>query len=153
MTEHSAQRKTRRRFLADMLFLGGGLTAAGLLARAQLSPEKPTPTTAGQMMVPTPEASPRVKASPVPARPGEMVAPPPPSDIPPGAAGGMELPRPERSCDTPPPGQKTPSPGSSPNSSISVDIVSPPPEATIRGRIAVPRTEPNVAPGHGSSGQ
>lgn len=40
----SESRKSRRRFLADMLFLGGGLTAAGLLARSQLL-DKEAPTT------------------------------------------------------------------------------------------------------------
>jgi hypothetical protein len=101
MTEHQANKRTRRRFLADMLFLGGGLTAAGLLAKAQLTQPEPPPAVPGQMMVPTPHPSPEV---PVPSQPhpGEMVAPPPPQtqvpDIPPGAAGGMEMPQPTPAC-------------------------------------------------------
>jgi hypothetical protein len=83
--------KTRRRFLADLLFLGGGLTAAGLLARAQFGQPEPEPQIAGKVAAPP---GPGPTPDPVPRSPGEMVAPPPSSpEIPPGAAGGMEIPQ------------------------------------------------------------
>ena len=84
--------KSRRRFLADMLFLGGGVTAAALLAKTQLSTPDPAPTTppdvAGEVVcpeqpvpagaVPAPDLSPKPEALP-----GEFVPPQAhPSDIP-----------------------------------------------------------------------
>lgn len=47
----------RRRFLADILFAGGAVSAAALLARAALPP-KPEPQVAGKMMCPTPPQQP-----------------------------------------------------------------------------------------------
>lgn len=48
------EKKSRRRFLADMLFVGGGLTAAAVLAKSQLLERlDPTPpAVAGEMVVP-----------------------------------------------------------------------------------------------------
>lgn len=42
MTDEVKNKRSRRRFLADMLFVGGGLTAAALLARTQLGEKKIT---------------------------------------------------------------------------------------------------------------
>lgn len=61
-----SDKRSRRRFLADLLFLGGGLTAAGLLARSQLATPEPEPVPAGSVPVPVP-ASPTPEPVPVPA--------------------------------------------------------------------------------------
>lgn len=64
--------KSRRRFLADMLFLGGGATAAALLAKSW-SGESPKPDAS-----PTPKVTPK-KAEPIDhpdgPYPGQMVMP------------------------------------------------------------------------------
>lgn len=65
MSQSSGDRKSRRRFLADMLFLGGGLTAAGMLAKYQLaSPPNPEPSVAGEMTIPTPAPTPEASKTP-----------------------------------------------------------------------------------------
>lgn len=50
MTEQQQRKKSRRRFLADLLFLGGGVTAAGLIAKTQFF--DPNPVAAGEMVAP-----------------------------------------------------------------------------------------------------
>jgi len=92
MTEDNSKgtSRSRRRFLADMLFLGGGITAAGLLARTGESgtprtsptpkktpcqaPPEPNPKVQGEMVVPDGDV---VAPSPRPAVEGEMIAPNP----------------------------------------------------------------------------
>jgi hypothetical protein len=66
MSENKLQGKSRRRFLADMLFLGGGLTAAGLLAKARLldAPEAEPPVAGAMAAAPPP--SPDSTVSPAP---------------------------------------------------------------------------------------
>lgn len=114
MSESRLNGKTRRRFLADMLFLGGGLTAAGLLAQTRL----------GASELPEPSSTPARENLPVP---GEMVAPPPQeaTEVPeqsPGVAGGMDMPMPTPDC------VKTPEP-------------SPVRAPTLAGRPAPPRKD------------
>ena len=65
--------KTRRRFLADLLFLGGGVTAASLLARSTLLDSGET--------TPAPASTPDV-----------AIEKPFPLSDEPMAAGGMEIP-------------------------------------------------------------
>ena len=66
------QGKSRRRFLADLLFLGGSVTAASLLAKSTLfedggqSPPSPKPMTTPNEPVPPPPDTPN---------PGQMVLP------------------------------------------------------------------------------
>lgn len=89
-----SHRKTRRRFLADMLFLGGGLSAAALLSGSDLGcstfKETPPSTAGAVMLAPSPlPASP----TPLPQAAGEFVAPPPQT------VGRMAIPEPKRSCD------------------------------------------------------
>lgn len=111
------QRKSRRRFLADMLFLGGGLTAAGLLAKSQLMTPEPEPVPAGAMPATPcalPESTPTPSCSHTPDSNG----------IPPGAAGGMEMP-------VPPPEPRS-SPGKDPFSNR------PQPDLNVAGRMVLP---------------
>lgn len=70
------ERKTRRRFLADALFLGGGLSAAAFLAGTDLGCD--------------------IASDPPPAIAGEMVAPPPPE---PPVMGLVAAPRAKPTCD------------------------------------------------------
>ena len=85
------QGKSRRRFLADMLFMGGGLSAAALLAKTQLGDShgpKP-PDIAGDVVGPIeqpPINQPPVMAGAGPApdqTPCEPPPPPPGEPIPP----------------------------------------------------------------------
>lgn len=83
MTDQPKPRRTRRRFLADMLFLGGGLTATALLAKTQIAGATPK----GK---PTPATTPQTASTPVENPPdiaGEMVAPEAPNP-----AGGRRAP-------------------------------------------------------------
>ena len=81
MSEHQANRKTRRRFLADMLFLGGGLTAAGVLAKSQFLEAKPTPEPVAAGATPMSTPAPSCTKAPL--------------EIPPEVEGGMKLPPPQ----------------------------------------------------------
>lgn len=58
MTEsEKEQTRSRRRFLADVLFIGGGLSAAAILAKTQIFDKKKKqcpPDTAGDMVAPEP---------------------------------------------------------------------------------------------------
>jgi hypothetical protein len=93
VTGQPEQRKTRRRFIADMLFLGGGLTAAGLLAKSQfLDPESAAPVVAGKMSMP-PASSATPMSTPVPSC---TKAPDAPLEIPPEVEGNMKLPPPDK---------------------------------------------------------
>lgn len=71
--EAPKQGRSRRRFLADLLFLGGSVTAASLLAKSTFlqgdgqTPSRPEPTT-------TPK-EPVVPPSPDTPHPGQMVLP------------------------------------------------------------------------------
>lgn len=113
MSEHSNSKKSRRRFLADMLFLGGGLTAAGLLAKAQMAPEV-EPQIAGKVAAPVKNCPP-TPSGPVPGeavavqahepRPEPSVAPPTPD---PGAAGDAVLPGPMLEVEPNPRGGRVP---------------------------------------------
>ncbi|MCA9794126.1 MAG: hypothetical protein KC910_20095 [Candidatus Eremiobacteraeota bacterium] len=80
----------RRRFLADILFAGGGLTAAAFLAKAQFGQPDPPPTDPPEALATpecahTPEPDIRAKGEvappeplpPEPAMPGKMKAPEP----------------------------------------------------------------------------
>lgn len=58
----------RRRFLADILFAGGALSAAALLARAAI-PQKPDPQPAGAVVCPSPVATPQLGGEPSPPQP------------------------------------------------------------------------------------
>lgn len=89
-----SDKRSRRRFLADMLFIGGGLTAASVLVKSQLFPGAPPgPTVAGQMVAPGVDPS----CSPIPA--GDME--------PPGVApGAVEQPDPD--CLSQPPAGEEP---------------------------------------------
>lgn len=67
--ESLSPKKNRRRFLADMLFVGGGLTAAAVLAKTtfleELTPQPPA--TVGEMVAPPPlEPTPAVHQTPDP---------------------------------------------------------------------------------------
>ncbi len=89
-------RKSRRRFLADMLFLGGGLSAAALLSGSDLGcstrEETPPPTAGAVMLAPSPP-SPAASPTPPPQAAGELIAPPPRS------RGVVTIPKSKRSCD------------------------------------------------------
>lgn len=69
MTEHNLNPpKSRRRFMADLLFLGGGLTAAAVLAKTHLGIGdllEPEPDVAGlmEMPLPAPEKTPNNEGS------------------------------------------------------------------------------------------
>lgn len=82
--------KTRRRFLADLLFLGGGLTAAAILAENFRTPTAtdPTPTFAA---TPTPEGTPEAPPQPegkVAIPDGDYVQAPPAEPTPPPVVKG-----------------------------------------------------------------
>ena len=91
------QKKSRRRFLADMLFLGGGLTAAGVLARSQLmvGEGEPGPQTVGAMEMP--EAQPTCASTPRAEATTTPTGPEPPS------AGLVAMPEPPKPKECPPP--------------------------------------------------
>lgn len=80
------QKKSRRRFMADVLFLGGGLTAAALLAKTKLmdSGLGNPPVTAG-VMCPPEDLHPTPQATPTPEdcapMPGELMPAQPPEDL------------------------------------------------------------------------
>ena len=101
------EKKSRRRFLADMLFVGGGLTAAAVLAKSELLERlDPTPpAVAGEMVAPqaidgtptlcaTPQvevcATPKAEATPQTQTPAPKTWPkklrdPMQNQVPPGA--------------------------------------------------------------------
>lgn len=108
--------KSRRRFLADLLFLGGAAGAAAFLAKSQLGEPTPAPAVS-----PTPtdcklpaELSPPPGSAPVPPpqEAGNMVVPPPEE---PKMLGDVEPPPPPRT---------------------------PPSQPHIRGRMKISRPEP-----------
>lgn len=66
MTEEQISKRSRRRFLADMLFLGGGITAAALVAKNKFSTPEPDPNVMGAMEIPTDLKSPPMPGEPMP---------------------------------------------------------------------------------------
>lgn len=103
MTEQQKNTRSRRRFLADMLFLGGGVTAAAMLAKARLAPTPPEPVAVGAMEVPvelrtnptpnpaqSPVCPPAMKGEPMPVEvEGEFVLPE--SECPPEIKGDAQV--------------------------------------------------------------
>ncbi len=77
--------RSRRRFLADLLFLGGGLSAVALLAQSGAT----DPARGG----PTPNSPPDSPNRPV--APGEMIAPPPEN---PSIDGDVAMPEATPAC-------------------------------------------------------
>ena len=75
-----------------MLFLGGGLTAAGLLAKSQFLDPEPEPVVAGKMMMP-PANSATPMSTPDPSC---TKAPDAPLEIPPEVEGRRKLPQPDK---------------------------------------------------------
>ncbi|MCA9794127.1 MAG: hypothetical protein KC910_20100 [Candidatus Eremiobacteraeota bacterium] len=107
----------RRRFLADVLFAGGGLTAAAFLAKAGLDRQQPDPTVAGDIAPPQPANTP--------------VDSPTCSD--PDIEGDVAQPMPDQTpCEKPP---ELVSPKDEPN--VAGGLKAPQPEA-LPGRVAVP---------------
>lgn len=97
MDEPKKTAKTRRRFLADLLFVGGGLSAAALLAKSKFGSTviSPEPDIAGVVAIPEIDATPN--CDPNLALPGEPVPPKPsetPAVHPPDIEGDVELPPP-----------------------------------------------------------
>ena len=94
----------RRRFLADLLFAGGALSAAALAAKAALSSPQPeaTPRVEGDLTAPSPclaSPSPEVPTWDDPKISGEVVSPLPEQPHPAGAARPPQM---------RPPGEPTP---------------------------------------------
>lgn len=87
-------KKSRRRFLADLLFLGGGLSAAALLAQSRTGAADPAPR-------PTPRQTPATACTKSPDQPpdiaGEMIAPEPVNTPLPAYDGDYVAPEPPRS--------------------------------------------------------
>lgn len=98
MTEHQKNKKTRRRFLADMLFLGGGVTAAALLAKTRFAgPGEIPPDVAGAMEMPS-DLNPTPCSTPGenPPMPGEPMPPQIKGEsAPPAYDGDFEIPEDE----------------------------------------------------------
>lgn len=112
MTEQEKSKKTRRRFLADMLFLGGGISAAGLLAQSQIFDRGDAqPHAVGEMVMPE-----DVKATPCDLPPDSKVDPPMPgASVPPMVDGDYAVPSPPESPGTlPPTGPTAPVTGGKP---------------------------------------
>jgi hypothetical protein len=99
-----------------MLFLGGGLTAASMLAQSHLLAPEPEPAIAGAMVAPPPLP----KSSPTPLC---VKSPEPLWEPPPGVEGGMTLPQPNS--------EKRPQPGEVPRRA--------PDAMQSRGAVAMPR--------------
>ena len=90
MTEQKKNKRTRRRFLADMLFLGGGISAAGLLAQSQIfDGDEAHPQVMGEMVMPD-----DIKATPCEVPPDQADAPLPGSPLPPKLEGDYAAPNP-----------------------------------------------------------
>jgi len=96
----SEDRKTRRRFLADMLFAGGALTAASVLGyvathtAGETAAATPTPEvvgTGGPLETPGP-GTPACTPAPIDIRPAGAVPAPPPREVMP--SGRTANPRP-----------------------------------------------------------
>ena len=110
--DESKPGKSRRRFLADMLFLGGSVTAASLLAKTALFHEKTPPPSPGRSpapaVLPEPEKTPEalIPNHPTPGKvalpegdyvepqPKEEALPPKTEDCPPMIQGRMKPPEP-----------------------------------------------------------
>lgn len=85
MTEEAKNKRSRRRFLADMLFVGGGVTAAALLAKSQFLDDKPVQPVTGHTPPPieppplagaaVPEQNPTPCETPNTPLPGEPMPP------------------------------------------------------------------------------
>ena len=113
--------KTRRRFLADLLFLGGGITAASLLAKSAFLDDDPP--------------------SPEPQLVSEPSDPLPPSSDEPMAAGDVDIPDRdfvEPDCEVKP--EKAAKPPVAERDPFSKGGDAPP---AVRGLVAVP-SEPSV---------
>ena len=88
--------KSRRRFLADLLFLGGGITAASMLAKSTfLSETQPTP-----IVTPTPET---VDPVDIPSTRGEAVMVPDGAYEEPAAEGNFVIPEEQPKAEECPP--------------------------------------------------
>ncbi len=73
----SSKKSTRRRFLADLLFMGGALSAGAFLSHSDAQVPTPSPTPKGAPK-PVPTASPSLRGEPMPPQPdGDFVAPQP----------------------------------------------------------------------------
>lgn len=110
MTEQQKNKRTRRRFLADMLFLGGGVTAAAMIAKSQMGKEPtPEPPLAGAVAPPeavktpcptpaqTTECPPPLPGEPMPPEiEGEFVLPEDPPAPPPDIKGDVAPPQPPK---------------------------------------------------------
>lgn len=127
MTDPAQPRKSRRRFLADLLFVGGGLSAAALLAKSQLG--SPPDVTPAPTSTPAPACTKSVELPPDVA--GEMVVPEPPI-----SKGEAVAPQPEGRMVTPPP-EELPA--------IDGDYVAPTPPKT-KGDYAAPAPPPPGKP-------
>ena len=121
MTDQPKTQRSRRRFLADMLFLGGGLTATALIAKTQFPGATPS-----DGKTPTVASTPEPACTPVenpPELAGEVIAPEAPNP-----AGGRRAPT---QTEHPP--------------DIEGDFVqpqaqpSPPPRPHIKGKVKAPR--------------
>lgn len=92
--------RSRRRFLADVLFIGGGLSAAAILAKTQIFDKKKKqcpPDIAGDMIPPEPPPHP-TGAAPVREIPAEQLPTPQASPQQPPMPGE---PVPTQSCPSP----------------------------------------------------
>lgn len=94
MSEKKTPGRSRRRFLADMLFLGGGITAAALLTKSQLDGTSPLPDPSPSPLNPPPQLPPK---EPEPHPAGAV-----PIERPPMVQGEIEAPNCTPSPQTPP---------------------------------------------------
>ena len=108
----SEDKKSRRRFLADLLFAGGALSAAALAAKASLGPSNsPEASVSPHTIAATPEPlqTPVVKP-PEPPLPGAMINPSPTFE--PALGGKTAPPQPEAMVEG---GMRMPDPHPQPN--------------------------------------
>lgn len=103
----SEGKRSRRRFLADALFLGGGLTATALLAKTQLGKGEPE---GGGCDIPAPDKPLPKDIEPVPAG----AAPMHPPEEPPQIEGEMEMPQADGNMVMPEPKNPATSPSPAP---------------------------------------
>lgn len=137
----SGDRRSRRRFLADMLFVGGAVTAASVLGYVSTrTPAEDLPTGCG---------SPTTWDTPTPGAVGTHGGPNP-SGGPPCRAEGSGAPTPAETCEVRPSGQVTirevpgPEPVQTPKKLLR-DPMAPPvrkPEPQLAGRMVPSRNRP-----------
>lgn len=125
MEKPQESKKSRRRFLADMLFVGGGLSAAALLAKSQLGPPAPThpPDIAGAVAVPDSLD----RHPPMPGEPAPVQSPTPVKTCEPAIEGEVEPPALDGAVVMPENIEAPPPPKHSP---------------AIKGKVAAPRPAP-----------